>query len=129
VTLLLDTHVLAWWAMSPERVSGPAAAVIEAADELAVAAITWWELAWLVNNGRIVSTVPARAWISRLARDVRTAPLTDAIAVTSVELPDVFPRDPADRLIWATAVENGWRLVTSDRRLRAADPEGAITVW
>lgn len=41
-----------------------------------------------------------------------------AIAATAVGLPDTFPGDPADRLIYATAVERGWRLVTKDRRLR-----------
>lgn len=129
MTILLDTHVLQWWATEPERVSPAAARAIEAAGELAVAAISWWELAWLIDHGRIGVTVPARTWIGTLARDVRTAALTPSIAASAVALPEAFPRDPADRLIWATAIENGWRLVTRDVRLREQDPDGAVVVW
>lgn len=129
VTLLLDTHALQWWSTETGRVSPAAARAIEAADELAVAAITWWELAWLIDHGRIRTTVPMRTWISMLARDVRTAALTPSIAAAAVELPGRFPSDPADRLIWATAIENGWRLVTRDQRLHDLDRERAVVVW
>ena len=128
-TVLLDTHVLAWWVAEPERVSKAAAAMIEAADEVAVAAITWYELAWLVANGRIRTTMPMRSWIALLARDVRTAALTPSIAAGAADLPKTFGGDPADRLIWATAVEHGWRLVTADGRLRDHDPDGTVTAW
>lgn len=128
-TVLLDTHVLHWWTAEPERVTPAAARAIEAADELAVAAISWWELAWLADHGRIGTRVPTAAWLAGLARDVRTAPLTPSIAAAATALPDRFPRDPADRLIWATAIEHGWRLVTADGRLRAQDAAGSITTW
>lgn len=128
-TVLLDTHVLAWWAAEPDRVSARAARAIEAADEVAVAAISWYELAWLVERGRIATSVPMRSWIAMLARDVRTAALTPSVAAGAAALPAEFGGDPADRLIWATAVEHGWRLVTADGRLRAQDAAGEITLW
>lgn len=128
-TLLIDTHVVHWWAAEPERVSDAASRAIEAADELAVAAITWWELAWLAEHGRIGTRVPTVAWLAGLAREVRTAPITPSIASAASALPGAFPRDPADRLIWATGVEHGWRLVTKDGRLHAYDPEGAVVLW
>ena len=55
-TLLLDTHIVHWWSAEPDRLSRKAASAVTAADELAVAAISWWELAWLATNGRIVAT-------------------------------------------------------------------------
>jgi PIN domain len=54
----------------------------------------------------------------RRRTDIRTVPITPPIAATTVELPEAFPGDPADRMIYATAIERGWELVTKDRRLR-----------
>lgn len=129
MTVLLDTHVLHWWAFEPDRLSPTASRVIHDADELAVAAITWWELAWLIRRGRIGVGVPARTLIANLARDVRTVGLTPSIAATAAELADAFPKDPSDRLIYATATEHGWRLVTKDQRVRDHDSGGAVVVW
>ena len=128
-TVLLDTHALHWWSAEPERVSGAAAKLIGEADELAVAAITWFELAWLARHERIVLSVPIRSWLDRLAAQVRTAGLTPAIADTAVSLPASFPGDPADRLIYATAIEQGWRLVTKDRGMRRYRHPRPVTVW
>jgi PIN domain nuclease of toxin-antitoxin system len=55
--------------------------------------------------------------------------LTPAIAATAVSLPTSFPGDPADRLIYATAVEHGCRLVTKDRRLRGHRHARPLTLW
>lgn len=127
--LLLDSHVVHWWSAEPERVSARASAAIEAADELAVADISWFELAWLARNERIVLTVPVGAWLRRLSEQVRTVGITPAIAATAVGLPSSFPGDPADRLIYATAIENGWRLVTKDRRLRQHRHPRPLAIW
>jgi PIN domain nuclease of toxin-antitoxin system len=129
VTVLLDTHVVHWWSAEPDRISVAAARAISDADELAVADITWFELAWLSRNERIVLTIPIAAWLERLAADVRTIPVTPAIAATAVSLPSTFPGDPADRLIYATAAEHGWPLVTKDERLRSHRHPRRITVW
>ena len=129
-TVLVDTHVLQWWSAEPARLSGPATAALEAADELSVAAVTWYELAWLAERGRIRVRVPIGTWLGALARSVRTAALTPAVAATAVALPRSFPRDPADRLIYATAIENGWQLVTKDGRIRCHQgPASAPTIW
>ncbi len=126
-SVLLDTHVVQWWSAEPERVSPAAAERIEAATELVVAAITWYELAWLARHQRIVVVTPPSAWLGRLAAQVQTQSITPAIATTAAGLPDAFPGDPADRLIYATAVERGLPLVSKDRRLRAAG--GSRVVW
>lgn len=128
-TVLLDSHVLHWWSAEPERLSKAASGAIERADELAVAAITWFELAWLAEHERIQLTVPVRSWLQRLAEHVRTVGITPSVAATAVSLPSSFPGDPADRLIYATAVEHGWRLVTKDQRLRSHRHPRPVAVW
>lgn len=128
-TVVLDSHVLHWWSAEPARISKRATAALTDADELAVADISWYELAWLADRDRIVVGVPIRSWLQRLASQVRTIPATPAIAATAVALPESFPSDPADRLIYATAIENGWRLITKDRRLRAHRHPQPVTLW
>lgn len=115
--MLLDTHVVHWWSAEPERVSARARKALEAADELAVASISWFELAWMARHERITLNIPIRSWLEGLAAQVRTLGLTPAIADTAVALPASFPGDRADRLIYATAVEHHVKLVTKDRAL------------
>lgn len=127
--ILLDTHVVHWWSAEPGRLSSTAAEAIDTAGELAVSAITWYELAWMARHERIEVSTPIRAWLGEIARDVRTIGITPAIADTAVALSSAFPGDPADRLIYATAVENGCRLVTKDRKLRRYRHPREVTLW
>ena len=128
-TVLLDTHVVHWWSAEPERLSRSAIGVIEAADELAISAVSWYELAWLARHERIELSTPVRAWLEEISRDVRTAGITPAIADTAVALPASFSGDPSDRIIYATAIENGWGLVTKDQNLRNHRHPRKITIW
>ncbi len=128
-TVVLDSHVVHWWSAEPDRISPAAGKAIGDAEELAVADITWFELAWLASHERITVTIPIAAWLSRLAAQVRTIAVTPAIASTAVSLPSSFPGDPADRLIYATAIENGWLLVTKDQRLLSHRYPRRVTVW
>ena len=128
-TLLLDSHVIHWWSAEPGRLSATARRAVKEADELAVASISWFELAWLAAHERIVLTVPIRSWLEGLAAQVRTIPTTPAVAATAVSLPSTFPGDPADRLIYATSIEQGWSLVTKDTRLRTHKHPTHMTIW
>ncbi len=128
-TLLLDTHVLLWWDVDPGRLSQRAAAAVVEADELAVSGHTWYELAWLVENGRVELDLPLASWLNDLNLQVRTVGLTPAIALTAARLPEPFPRDPADRVIYGTALDRGWQLVTKDSRLREHPAGRPVTVW
>ena len=128
-TLLLDTHVVHWWSAEPQRVSSAARQALDRADELAVAAISWYELAWLARHERIAVNVPIRTWLQGLADQLRTIGITPAIADTAVALPSTFPGDPADRLIYATAIEHGLELVSKDRAIRDHDRPGSVVVW
>jgi PIN domain nuclease of toxin-antitoxin system len=126
---LLDSHALQWWSAEPDRLSRPALAAIEAADELAVASISWFELAWLAEHQRIVLSLPVRAWLAQLADLVRTLVISPAVAATAAALPACFPGDPADRLIYASALEHGLQLVTKDQRLRRHPQPRQVTIW
>ncbi|HEU5106299.1 MAG TPA: type II toxin-antitoxin system VapC family toxin [Solirubrobacterales bacterium] len=128
-SLLLDTHVVHWWSAEPERVSKPAKRALEAADEFLVAAVTWYELAWLARRGRIALDVPIRTWLDHLSAQLRTIGINPAIADTAVALGDPFPGDPADRLIYATAIHQGVRLVTKDGKIAAGDSPRSLVVW
>lgn len=128
-TVLIDSHVLHWWSAEPQKLSRTAMQALESADELAVANITWFELAWLAAAERIAVGVPIRSWLESLASGVRSMAVTPSIAATAVELPTTFPGDPADRLIYATAIEHGWQLVTKDRRLRDHRHPRRLAVW
>jgi len=123
--------VVVWWSAEPTQLSIAAEAAISGAEELAMAAITWYELAWLTTNGRIDVGMPVSSWFRSLARTFGTLGITPAIAETAAALPATFPGDPVDRLIYATAVEYGCQLVTKDQRLRDHPHPGPrpITVW
>jgi PIN domain nuclease of toxin-antitoxin system len=128
-TVLLDTHVVQWWSAEPQRLSQVATGALSAADELAVAAISWFELAWLARHEHIVVTLPVRSWLEQLARQIRTMGITPAIADTAVSLPSTFLGDPADRLIFATAVEHGMKLVTKDGRFGRHPLASSLILW
>jgi PIN domain nuclease of toxin-antitoxin system len=121
--------VVHWWSAEPGRLSTEAAEAVTRADELAVASITWFELAWLADHERIIVTVPIRTWLEGIADHVRTVTTSPAIAASAIGLPETFPGDPADRIIYATAIEHGWQLVTKDARLRDFPYPRQITVW
>jgi PIN domain nuclease of toxin-antitoxin system len=127
--VLLDTHVVHWWSAEPERVSATARDALDRADELVVAAISWYELASLAEHERITVRVPVASWLQGLAAQLRTIPISPAIAHTAVSLPSAFPGDPADRLIYATAVENDLRLVSKDRAIRDHPHPQPVAVW
>jgi PIN domain nuclease of toxin-antitoxin system len=127
--VLLDTHVVHWWSAEPKRVSKGARRALEEAEELVVAAISWYELAWLARHERIAVSIPVRSWLQDLSAQVRTIGMTPAIADTAVSLPSSFPGDPADRLIYATAIEHGLGLVTKDRAIRDHDRPRSVAIW
>jgi len=127
--LLLDTHVAHWWSAEPDRVSVAARRALEAADELVIAAISWYELAWLAHHQRIVLNVPVRSWLEGLGAQLRTIGATPAIADAAASLPASFPGDLADRLIYGTAIERGLKLVTKDGAIGEHDKPRSLVVW
>lgn len=127
--LLLDTHVVHWWSAEPDRLSRSARSALKRADDLLIAAMSWYELAWLAERGRIGIDVPIRAWLEGLGAHLRTVGITPAIAHSAAGLPSSFPRDPTDRIIYATAIEHGVKLVTKDRAIADHDEPRPLVVW
>jgi PIN domain nuclease of toxin-antitoxin system len=138
--IFLDTHVLIWMASDPKRLSKKAREAIRHEREkdgrekgarektgVAIAAITLWELAWLAENGRIQVVGSVESFVRETASRVMVQPITPEIAAFAVELPSSFPKDPADRLIAATAMVEGAPLVTADERIRQA--KLVQTIW
>ena len=122
---LLDTHILVGWVSHPEKLKPGqrhALAAASAARPLLVAGITLWEIATLVSLQRLRLDRPLRDWLERAvaAPLVRVVDLSPAIAAAVAALPDSFHRDPADRIIVATAQVYGATLLTDDRRIRKA---------
>ena len=127
--IMLDTHVVHWWSAEPDRVSRPARRALEAADELLVAASLLVRARVAGRRGRIALDIPIRSWLEDLGAQVRTIGLSPAIADTAVALPGSFPRDPADRQIYASAIEHGVKLVTKDQAIAAHDKPRSLVVW
>ena len=130
--IMLDTHVLVWSVSEPARLSRPAASAIRRArhgDGVAIASITLWELASLFWRGRLQGRGTVEASI-QLILDVTGAvvrPITPEIASLSMQFPESYPKDPADRLIGATARAEGMLLITHDERIRSSPL--LKTVW
>ena len=121
--ILLDTHVLIWWANGEhERLSAAAIAAIEAEEQQRlVSAISCWEVAMLVERGRLGLSVDMERWLNLVASVPRLQllPLSPAVAVASTRLPGTFHADPADRFLVAQARQLNIALVTADSKIRA----------
>ena len=119
--ILLDTHVLVWMVADSKRLSRPATAAIRAAQEsggVAISAITLWELTSLIARGRIHAYGTVDASVRLLIEGVSVKPITPEIAALTTQFPTEYPRDPADRLIGATARAEGIFLITRDENIR-----------
>ena len=127
-TVLADTNVLIWLDIDPSSLSKEAQRILRRGD-VAVADVSWFELAQLVRDGRVRPREPVRAWLTRIQQHVRSVPISPAIAATAAALEAGFPEDPFDRIIYATAIEHGWQLVTSDQRMLDYPADRTIAVW
>ncbi|MYH50578.1 MAG: type II toxin-antitoxin system VapC family toxin [Gammaproteobacteria bacterium] len=123
VIALLDTHVLIWWLQDPALLSPAQKRVTDEAGKespLRVSDISLWEIATLHSLGRIRLAIPVREWLEKAVAPplVRRHGISPAIAAEVARLPDSFHRDPAARILVATARTLGATLLTHDRRIR-----------
>ncbi|MPY91351.1 MAG: PIN domain-containing protein [Luteitalea sp.] len=120
---LLDTHAWVWWVDRDARIGRNAADFLDTLpveERPYVAGISLWEVAMLVERGRLQFSVPLADWLEAAAhpRSVRVVSITPTIAAEVAALPKSFHRDPADRLIVATCRVMQVPLITHDQRIR-----------
>jgi PIN domain nuclease of toxin-antitoxin system len=119
---LLDTHVLLWWFEGRDRLSDDQRRALSAASPehpLYLSEISLWEVATLLDLGRIRLSLPLRDWLERATAPplVQRYGISPAVAAEVTSLPRHFHRDPADRIIVATARIVGATILTCDRRI------------
>ncbi len=104
-------------------------AEVAAADHLAGASISWFEIAWLAENERTLVNVPTHRWLAPLTDLVLTVVISPQVAANTAAPSSSFPGGPADRLIYASAFERVWTQLTKDRRMRDCPWPRSITLW
>jgi PIN domain nuclease of toxin-antitoxin system len=121
--LLLDTHIALWLDSGDNRLRPSTRALIEShwqsGGTILLSAVTAWEIALLVDTGRIDLDIPVASWIERFVErpGIEAVPLDHRTASRSYELHRLEHRDPADRLLIATAIDLECPLVTYDERI------------
>ena len=115
--LLLDTCAVIWLSEG-EKLAGSAIELLKAADDAGqftyISSISAWEIGQLASRGRVQLLITPQRWFARLfeSRGVQLAEMSPDILITSSFLPGKPPRDPADRIIAATA--RCWATATKD---------------
>jgi len=121
--IVLDTHAWIWWISNPVCLSETAKGIIDDAvteKNIFISSISAWEVAMLVSRGRLKLTISAADWVaaSEALPFFAFVPVSNSIALKSVQLPGALHNDPVDRIIIATAVSLGAVLVTKDEKIR-----------
>jgi PIN domain nuclease of toxin-antitoxin system len=124
--IVLDTHAWLWWVTGSRKLPTRVRRRLDRPGSVGVCSVSCWEVAMLVQRGRLKLDRDARTWVSQALSvpTVELIPLDAEIAVAAAQLPD-FGGDPADRMIVASACRHGARLATADERIAAS---GLVTV-
>jgi len=129
--ILVDTHVVAWLAFDQDRISRKARAAIDEArmnaDGLAISDITLLELATLATKGRIHLDISLESFLQEVESRFVVLPISGRACARAMGLPATYPKDPADRVIAATALVEGLSLLTADRAILRS--RTVQTIW
>ena len=131
--IVLDTHVLVWWVSQIQPLSATAVKVINDTlhqeGEIIISSISAREISMLMMKGRLILSMELDRWLDEVSQieGVRFMPVDNEIAIKSTVLPDTFHKDPADRIIVATARKLAAPLVTADAKIR--NYAHVHTVW
>lgn len=129
--ILVDTHVVIWLLSDPARLSKDAKAAIDDArqneDGLAVCGVTLLEIATAYAKGRISLAMSLESFLRDIEERFVMLPISARACARTMTLPPSYPKDPADRVIGATALVEGMALVTADAEIRRA--RAVRTVW
>ncbi len=120
---VLDTHALIWWVTEDRRLSARARKAADRAaarGDLFVSMISLWEIAKLVEHGKLAFNQPLDAWLDAVLASgaIQVAELTQRILLDSCRLPQPFHEDPADQIVVATTRSLSATLITRDARIR-----------
>jgi len=119
--ILLDTHTWIWAHSATKLLSDNVKNLIKKTqtDQRAIASISIWEFAMMVTKGRINVKIDPKRWLDNAigSSGLQVIELTSEIAVESCNLPGDFHKDPADRIIVATARTHNLTLLTKDRKI------------
>jgi PIN domain nuclease of toxin-antitoxin system len=129
--ILLDTHVW-WWALNePKKLSNKAYKIIKdnPPNQRAIASISIWEFAMMVSTGKVEIRIPPDQWLEQAVNKtgIEVFDLSPKVAAESCNLPGDFHKDPADRIIAATARINDLTLITKDKKI--IDYPYVKTIW
>ena len=129
--ILLDTHVIVWLLIAPEKLSKPAReAILHArrnAEKIGFSPVSIYEIANAVRRGRLEVFSGTEDFVAALQSKFEVVPLTTEIAICAGQLSEIFPGDPVDRMIAATAIVNDCTLITEDGKIRQANV--CKTLW
>ncbi|MGB7753711.1 MAG: type II toxin-antitoxin system VapC family toxin [Candidatus Acidiferrales bacterium] len=129
--ILVDTHVVVWLVLDAERVSAKARSAIsearKSANGLAISGISLLELATLASKGRIQLNTSLESFLQEIESRFIVLPISGRVCARAIALPATYPKDPADRIIGATALVEGLSLVTADREIRRS--RALQTIW
>jgi PIN domain nuclease of toxin-antitoxin system len=129
--ILADTHVVVWLAFDQDQISRKARRAIEEArnnaDGLAISDITLLELAALASKDRIHLEISLESFLQEVEARFIVLPITGRACARAIGFPASYPKDPADRIIGATALVEGLRLITADREIRQS--KTVQTIW
>jgi PIN domain nuclease of toxin-antitoxin system len=129
--ILLDTHVVLWLISDPEKLSAKARAAIEVSrssgDGMAVCDISLLELTTLASKGRILLGLSLESILQEIEARFVVLPINSRVCARVMSFPITYPKDPADRIIGATALVEGLSLVTADLEIRRS--KLVPTVW
>ena len=130
--IVLDTHAWIWFTSKPDVLSQKAKYAVDEAvkkKNVFVSSISAWEIALLVKNNRLQLSMDVADWIAKSENlpFFQFVPVSNSIAVKSVNLPPPLHPDPADRIIIATALSTGAAIVTKDKKI--SDYAHVKTIW
>jgi PIN domain nuclease of toxin-antitoxin system len=128
---LVDTHVVVWLALEPARISKRARAAIEearrSAQGLGISDVTLLEIAVIESKGRIKLNASLETFLSEVEARFVVLPINGRVCVRALGLPARYPKDPADRIIGATALVEGAPLITADADIHRS--KALRTIW
>ena len=129
--ILVDTHVVVWLAFDQQQISKKATATIDEArdlgDGLAISDITLLEVGTLASRGRIQLGITLESFLQEIEARFVVLPITGRACARAMGFPASYPKDPADRIIGATALVEGLSLITADREIRRS--RLVPTIW